>query len=512
VKHHSRPSEATHRPFNEASVASPRARGLEPDLKNTLEPRFGHRLDAVRVHADDESARLAQALEAKAFTFGQDIFFGDGWYQPHLERGQRLIAHEVAHTIQQAQTPQSTATDPVSLGVTRPGDAVELEATRAADAVVAGGSATLTPSSAPIIAREPTAEPNTEATKSAVIAGNMPWMTAFNPNWVWALTGQGLTGTNSDGTTTRTQHADVSLLNGFGFNLGERRLTQTDEDHAFGSHYGFGLNDGRVGVDWGSHGQSLAEDGTKIADANSGKLTLSTSGFGLESASSSTRDTVTTSRASQVFWDDGKWGMSHGRDRSFRLDDDHQLSSGTKASLGSEGVSLSRETQSRIRDAETSAVEADAKNFSVGWGKDGFSAARRSSQTTEVDGQKFTTATQTGFSGGNVTRTNTRQHTSTDADGNEVTTAQSTGYSVGRDGVGFNASSTDAKGNKTAGSLSADAGLDENGHLNRVQLGGGISRNNKSVSVNAGYQVTASDPRALEGPMRGGTRWIGSAR
>src|SRR5204862_4298094 len=69
--------------------------------RSLLEPRFGRRFDAVRVHDGAAPAALAGSVRARAFTVGRDIFFGAGQYAPQSERGQRLVAHELVHTIQQ---------------------------------------------------------------------------------------------------------------------------------------------------------------------------------------------------------------------------------------------------------------------------------------------------------------------------------------------------------------------------------------------------------------------------
>lgn len=74
---------------------------LAESLRELFEPRFGQEFGAVRVHADKDAARLAAGFNARAFTFGNDIYFGDGQYRPATPSGQRLIAHELAHVWQQ---------------------------------------------------------------------------------------------------------------------------------------------------------------------------------------------------------------------------------------------------------------------------------------------------------------------------------------------------------------------------------------------------------------------------
>ncbi|MBX3252338.1 MAG: DUF4157 domain-containing protein, partial [Myxococcales bacterium] len=74
-----------------------------PDtVRETLEPRYGADLSDVRVHAGGEAHRLATGLGAKAFTYGSDIFFREGAYDPASHEGRKTLTHEVAHTVQQA--------------------------------------------------------------------------------------------------------------------------------------------------------------------------------------------------------------------------------------------------------------------------------------------------------------------------------------------------------------------------------------------------------------------------
>jgi hypothetical protein len=67
-----------------------------------FEPRFGGDLSQVRIHTDDRAAASADAVNARAYTFGNDIAFGAGEYDPHTVPGRRLIAHELTHVVQQA--------------------------------------------------------------------------------------------------------------------------------------------------------------------------------------------------------------------------------------------------------------------------------------------------------------------------------------------------------------------------------------------------------------------------
>ncbi|MDL1901448.1 DUF4157 domain-containing protein [Anaerolineae bacterium CFX9] len=83
---------------------------LPGGLRETLEAGFGADLGAVRLFHDAEAAALAADEAALAFTSGRDIFFAEGQYQPGSRDGQRLIAHEVAHVLQQTGRRSSAGT------------------------------------------------------------------------------------------------------------------------------------------------------------------------------------------------------------------------------------------------------------------------------------------------------------------------------------------------------------------------------------------------------------------
>jgi hypothetical protein len=75
---------------------------LAADARGVMEPRFGHDFSHVRVHADDHAAESARAVNARAYTVGSDIVFGAGQYAPSTPSGQRLLAHELTHVLQQS--------------------------------------------------------------------------------------------------------------------------------------------------------------------------------------------------------------------------------------------------------------------------------------------------------------------------------------------------------------------------------------------------------------------------
>ena len=73
-----------------------------PDaIKNRMEGALGYDFSGVRVHSDGRASEVARGIRSEAFTYGRDIFFREGRYRPHALSGQRLLAHELAHVIQQ---------------------------------------------------------------------------------------------------------------------------------------------------------------------------------------------------------------------------------------------------------------------------------------------------------------------------------------------------------------------------------------------------------------------------
>lgn len=89
----------------QAAVASPGAgQGLDPADRGFMERRLGHDFSRVRVHADETADRAARSIRARAFTHGSDIWFARGEYAPGTDRGRRLLAHELVHTVQQGSS------------------------------------------------------------------------------------------------------------------------------------------------------------------------------------------------------------------------------------------------------------------------------------------------------------------------------------------------------------------------------------------------------------------------
>jgi hypothetical protein len=82
-------------------LSSGGGRPLDAGVRERMETGFGSSFSGVRIHADGEAARLSDLVNARAFTHGSDVFFGGGEYAPGTAAGDRLLAHELAHTLQQ---------------------------------------------------------------------------------------------------------------------------------------------------------------------------------------------------------------------------------------------------------------------------------------------------------------------------------------------------------------------------------------------------------------------------
>jgi len=162
-----------------ASTTGSTGSPLPDPARGRFESSLGTDLGDVRVHTGAASAGAAEGLGARAFATGQDIHFGAGQYQPDDPFGMHLLAHEVAHTVQQRSGGGGAQT---KLEVSRPGDPCELEADRAADAMVTGAPASITGSAAQV-ARVP--GDGDGAAAAAAPAASKPGFVAFDSHGKW---------------------------------------------------------------------------------------------------------------------------------------------------------------------------------------------------------------------------------------------------------------------------------------------------------------------------------------
>ena len=90
-------------------LATP-GRSLDPGTRGFMERRFDYDFSGVRVHSDPAAEQSARDINANAYTVGQNIVFGAGHFAPHHADGRRLLAHELAHVVQQGGSNYPAAT------------------------------------------------------------------------------------------------------------------------------------------------------------------------------------------------------------------------------------------------------------------------------------------------------------------------------------------------------------------------------------------------------------------
>ena len=108
---------------------------LDPATRAFMEPRFGRDFSQVRVHIDSQAATSARDVDALAYTVGRDIVFAQGQFAPHTVSGQRLLAHELTHTIQQSAGAEQAAAGDLRVG--QRADPFEDEAEKVSTSVLA---------------------------------------------------------------------------------------------------------------------------------------------------------------------------------------------------------------------------------------------------------------------------------------------------------------------------------------------------------------------------------------
>ena len=118
-------------PDVEQTIARTRGGGQALDSSTrTTGSRLGDSLGDVRVHTDETANALAASVSARAFTTGNDLYFAKGEYSPGSGSGDRLLAHELSHVVQQRGAPTEGP-----LTVSQPGDALEQEADQASGGI-----------------------------------------------------------------------------------------------------------------------------------------------------------------------------------------------------------------------------------------------------------------------------------------------------------------------------------------------------------------------------------------
>src|SRR5262245_3444277 len=118
-----------------AEIQKTSGQPLPDSVRDFFEPRFGRDFRGVQIHTGPGAAESAQAVRARAYTMGQNIVFGAGEFAPETTAGRSLLAHELTHTVQQADPgagsvprPQAKRDDGHNLSAPRLAGSATLEA------------------------------------------------------------------------------------------------------------------------------------------------------------------------------------------------------------------------------------------------------------------------------------------------------------------------------------------------------------------------------------------------
>ncbi len=107
---------------------------LPMELRREMEHEFGFSLAGIRIHTDAVAAQAARALDAEAFTLGENIFFAEGKFTSDTPSGRKLLAHELTHVTQALRGGIGSTGE--ELRVSQPSDPLEREAETVAEHVV----------------------------------------------------------------------------------------------------------------------------------------------------------------------------------------------------------------------------------------------------------------------------------------------------------------------------------------------------------------------------------------
>lgn len=93
-------------PITASSNATGSGEKMSSSTRSFFEPRFGQSFNHVRIHNDNHAHALNQSINARAFTYGSDIYFNRNQYRPNTQQGKHLLAHELTHIVQQQHRPE----------------------------------------------------------------------------------------------------------------------------------------------------------------------------------------------------------------------------------------------------------------------------------------------------------------------------------------------------------------------------------------------------------------------
>jgi len=105
---------------------------VEPGARSFLEDRMGADFSDVRVHTGAKADESARSINAQAYTVGTDVVFRSGAYEPDTPGGRHVLAHELAHVMQQKAGPVSGTPAAGGISISHPSDSFEQAAERSA--------------------------------------------------------------------------------------------------------------------------------------------------------------------------------------------------------------------------------------------------------------------------------------------------------------------------------------------------------------------------------------------
>lgn len=106
--------------------------------RGKMETALSQDFSNVKVHTDNKADQLSREFGARAFTTGQDIFFRSGAYDPGSNSGDKLLAHELTHVVQQGNSPAHLSGN--KMNVSKPGDSGEQEANQISESLNSGSN------------------------------------------------------------------------------------------------------------------------------------------------------------------------------------------------------------------------------------------------------------------------------------------------------------------------------------------------------------------------------------
>jgi uncharacterized protein DUF4157 len=113
---------------------------LDRDTRSFMESRLGADFSDVRVHTDGKATESARSVQAHAYTVGNDVVFQSDKYAPESDSGQRMLAHELTHVVQQRSGPVAGTPAPGGIQVSHPSDSFEQAAETSAERVMSSAT------------------------------------------------------------------------------------------------------------------------------------------------------------------------------------------------------------------------------------------------------------------------------------------------------------------------------------------------------------------------------------